>query len=109
MRMITSLPVVAEAACPASPRLVRAAHEFEAQMMKELLRPITQHDEGGDETGYGGALSEFAGEALAQSLSRAGGIGMGKRIMASLSRTGTDCGSGSVAGKDTQRAGVGLK
>jgi Rod binding domain-containing protein len=109
MQMITAVPVVAEAVCPASPRLVRAAHEFEAQMMKELLRPITQQDEGGNETGYGGALSEFAGEALAQSLSRAGGIGMGNRIMASLSRTETDCGSGSVAGKHAHGAGVALK
>ena len=27
-----------------SPRLVRAAHEFEGQMMKELLKPMTSGD-----------------------------------------------------------------
>ena len=27
-----------------SPRLVRAAHEFEGQMMKELLKPMTNGD-----------------------------------------------------------------
>jgi uncharacterized protein (DUF2342 family) len=50
------------------PRLVKAAHEFEAQMMQELLKPMT--------SGMalmarmrlglrlGGALGEFASEAL---------------------------------------------
>ena len=33
------------------PRLVRAAHEFEAQMMKELLKPMTAS---GSLTGDGG-------------------------------------------------------
>ncbi len=27
---------------PLPPRLVKAAHEFEAQMMKELLKPMTE-------------------------------------------------------------------
>ena len=27
-----------------SPKLVHAAHEFEAQMMKELLKPMTEGD-----------------------------------------------------------------
>jgi len=43
------------------PRLARAAHEFEAQMMKELLKPMTDSDGLGgdaDESGSGsnGAL-----------------------------------------------------
>lgn len=60
------------AAAP-NPRLVRAAHEFEAQMMKELLEPmrgedaLTADDEDaglGQGSGSGGALGEFASEAL---------------------------------------------
>ena len=33
-------------ATPAA-RLVHAAHEFEAQMMKELLKPMTEHERPG--------------------------------------------------------------
>ena len=35
------------------PRLVRAAHEFEAQMMKELMKPLNQGNssDGSDEDG----------------------------------------------------------
>ena len=65
-----------------SPRLVRAAHEFEAQMMKELLKPMTGSDaltgaEDGDSdsgAGSGGALGEFASEALGAGAERAGRI-----------------------------------
>jgi len=45
------------------PRLVRAAHEFEAQMMKELLKPMTSGDaltRGDEDSGSGGAFGEFA-------------------------------------------------
>ena len=63
------------------PRLVRAAHEFEAQMMKELLKPMTDADglDGrGRRLGFGsgGALGEFASEALGQALSEQGGFGI---------------------------------
>jgi Rod binding domain-containing protein len=78
-----------------SPRLVRAAQEFEAQMMKELLKPMTGKDaltgetaeEGGD-SGATGALGEFASEALGQALSRNGGFGIADRIVHELSRSG---------------------
>ena len=73
----------------AGARLANAAHEFEAQMMKELIRPMLQRDDGEDGTGSGGALKEFAGEALGQSLSRAGIFGIADRIAATLSRTET--------------------
>jgi Rod binding domain-containing protein len=109
MPMMTAVAGEPKTVCPASPRMVRAAHEFEAQMMKELLRPLTQPDQDGNETGSGGALSEFAGEALGQSLSRAGGFGIGNRIVASLSQTGTDCDSRSFAGNQASRGGSGLK
>jgi Rod binding domain-containing protein len=109
MPMMTAVAGVVEPKCLVTPRLVRAAHEFEAQMMKELLKPLAEHGEDGDETGSGGALSEFAGEALGQSLSGAGGFGIGNRILASLSQTETDCNSRSVAGNAASRGGSGLK
>jgi len=86
-----------------SPRLVHAAHEFEGQMMKELLQPMTNGDAltGADEdgelgAGSGGALGEFASEALGQSLSEHGGLGIANRIVQELSHAGNRHESGKV-------------
>ncbi|MFZ1085917.1 MAG: hypothetical protein WAN35_13210 [Terracidiphilus sp.] len=72
-----------------SPRLVSAAHEFEAQMMKELLKPMTSTDgldgeENDTASGSGGALGEFASEALGRGLSEAGGFGIANSIVGQL-------------------------
>jgi Rod binding domain-containing protein len=98
-----------------SPRLVRAAHEFEGQIMKELLRPMTNGDglTGVDDdtdsgAGSGGALGEFASETLGQGLSERGGFGIANRIIQELSHTGNQHGSGKVTKnlhqKDSMRA-----
>jgi Rod binding domain-containing protein len=78
------------------PRLVRAAHEFEAQMMQELMKSMTKgasitgdDDEDSDSgAGSGGALGEFASEALAQAMSNQGGFGIAHRIVDDLSHSG---------------------
>ena len=70
-------------------RLLGAAHEFEAQMMKELLAEMSAHDVDGDQSSSGDALADFAGEALGRSLSNAGGFGIGDRIIADLSQSET--------------------
>jgi Rod binding domain-containing protein len=70
------------------PRLIRAAHEFEAQMMKELLKPLTAGDGltgSEDESGSTGALGDYAGEALGRALSEAGGFGIASRIVGQVS------------------------
>jgi Rod binding domain-containing protein len=81
-----------------NPRLVKAAHEFEAQMMKELLAPMTGKDplfgDGEDSSdagvalgsgsGSGGALADFASESLGQALSERGGFGIADRIIHQL-------------------------
>jgi Rod binding domain-containing protein len=87
-----------------SPRLVRAAHEFEGQMMKELLKPMTGGDaltseDGDDNAGANGALGQFASETLGQALSQRGGFGMADRIVKELSHSGNQHGSGKVIGK----------
>jgi Rod binding domain-containing protein len=71
------------------PRLVHAAHEFEAQMMKELLKPMTSGngldgEESGSASGSSGALGEFASEALGRALSDAGGFGIASSIVRQL-------------------------
>ena len=76
-------------------RLVKAAHEFEAQLMKEILKPVTA-DEGfcvdENDSGSGGILKEFAGEALGLALSVHGGLGIAKSIVQSLPHPGNSSG-----------------
>ena len=76
-----------------APRLMHAAHEFEAQMMKELLKPIAAGNsltvEGSDaEEGSGGVLGDFASESLGRALSEQGGLGIATSILRSLSHLG---------------------
>jgi Rod binding domain-containing protein len=85
--------VANQGAATSQPRLVRAAHEFEAQLMKELLKPMTASDGlAGDEddsgAGAGGVLGEFASEALGRALSEQGGLGIASSIVRDLSHAG---------------------
>jgi Rod binding domain-containing protein len=104
MQPVTGAPATtsgAETTTP-QPRLVRAAHEFEGQMMKELLKPMTSGDAltGEDQdSGANGALGEFASEALGQALSAGGGFGIAKQILKELSHSGNS-GSGGKVTKD---------
>jgi len=66
-----------------SPKLVSAAHEFEAAMMKELMAPLQSGDE--DDEGSSSALGSFAGEALGKAISEHGGFGIAKSILQQLS------------------------
>jgi Rod binding domain-containing protein len=84
-----------QAAGAAPPRLVRAAHEFEGQMMQELLKPMTNSDaltgedsDSDSDAGSGGALGDFATEALGQALSQHGGFGIANRILKELGHSG---------------------
>jgi Rod binding domain-containing protein len=88
-----------------SPRLVRAAHEFEAQMMKELLEPMTRSGSNleGDSSeesasGSAGALGTFASEALAQAISAAGGFGIANKVLRTLSHSGNPSETGKKIG-----------
>jgi len=69
------------------PRLERSAHEFEASLMAELLKPmqesdgLTGEDSGDGGSGSGGALAGFASESLARAISERGGFGIADRIL----------------------------
>lgn len=99
-----SRDVTSSVANTPQPRLIRAAHEFEAQMLKELLQPMTGNDEltGEDEqagdAGTNRALGEFASEALGRALSQGKGFGLAERIVHDLSHSGSGCQSGKVTG-----------
>ena len=75
------------------PRLVKAAIEFEAQMMQELLKPLTANEdnqEGGALTGSTDSLQSFASEALGSALARHGGFGIATGIVRELAASGPD-------------------
>jgi Rod binding domain-containing protein len=75
------------------PRLERSAHEFEASLMAELLKPLQEGDAlTGEDTadggaGSGGALAGFASESLARAISERGGFGIANRILHQLERS----------------------
>lgn len=71
-------------------RLRLAAHEFEGQLLQELLKPMASDALAGDGDGEdaGGVLGEFAAEALGRGLSERGGLGIANRLVAQLSQTG---------------------
>jgi flagellar protein FlgJ len=82
------------------PRLVKAAHEFEAAMMKELMAPLEPgHDQlGGDDgdSGSSSALGSFAGEALGKAISEHGGFGIAKNIIRQLTAGSNHSGNSPV-------------
>jgi len=72
-----------------NPRLSSAAHEFEASLMKEFLKPL-QHDslfadEGSkdddDSSGSAGTLMSYGAEAMAKAISEHGGFGIAEKIL----------------------------
>jgi hypothetical protein len=83
---------------------VKAAHVFEAQLMKELMAPLTagssvpgtaESGSGDDdqESGSAGALGEFAAEALGQALSAAGGFGIANQILGKIGHSAAPTGN----------------
>lgn len=84
--VVTAATGNATAGTTVQPRLVKAAHEFEASMMNELLKPLQSDplfsEDGEDQTsGSGGALASFSSESLGRALSEHGGFGIAKRIL----------------------------
>ena len=89
----------AGASAATNPRLVTAAHQFEAAMMQELLGPLTREmqgmgglsgeaEDGVTDDGDGGpnqALTSFASEALGEALSERGGFGIASSVLKKLS------------------------
>jgi Rod binding domain-containing protein len=95
----------APAAVP-QPRLVHAAHEFEAQMMKELLKPMSSGngldgEESDSASGSSGALGEFATEALGRALSEQGGFGIASSIVRELTPSNVKSVTSPITGQVT--------
>lgn len=73
----------------ASPQLRRAADEFEASFLQELLKPLSEDPmfgagSDGATAGSMGTVSSIAAQALADGIARDGGLGIAKRVLAEL-------------------------
>lgn len=75
-----------------NPKLKSAAHEFEASLMQEFLKPL-QHDslfapdksndtsDSEEDQGSSAALMSFGSEAMAKAISERGGFGIANKIL----------------------------
>ena len=82
----------------ASQKLVKAANEFEANFLGELLKPLREDPLFGNGSGLGGdslgsdgsadgsmaTVSSLASDALAQAIAKEGGLGVAKMVLAQL-------------------------
>jgi Rod binding domain-containing protein len=96
---------------PKVPKLERCAHEFEASLMAELLKPMQESDgltgeDSGGGTASGGALSGFASESLARAISERGGFGIANRILQQLEPS--NAGGTQKVQKQSSQAGLKL-
>ena len=67
-------------------KLIDVAHQFEASLMRELMTPFKEKTtamdgEDGDQDGDSDAITSFAADALAKSISAQGGFGIARTIL----------------------------
>lgn len=72
-------------------KLADAAQQFEASLMQELLKPMRSGEDswGGDkdsDDGGSDTISSFGTEAMAKAISRGGGFGIAKQVIAQVNR-----------------------
>ncbi len=72
-------------------KLADAAHQFEAIMLQELLKPLRsgEDDLSGEksEDGSFDTMSGFGTESVAKAISQSGGLGIAKQVMRQLGAT----------------------
>jgi peptidoglycan hydrolase FlgJ len=73
-----------------NPRLQSAAHEFEASLMQEFLKPLTRdslfsekssEEDESESSGSADALMSFGSQAMAKAISERGGFGIATQIL----------------------------
>jgi len=107
------------------PKLVAAAHQFEASLMAELLKPLNSGGAFGDDDasggsggalsdltssadGSGGALMSFGSEALAKAISEKGGLGIARRVLDHFEAAAAKNGGAYPAGEAAKKTGMNL-
>ncbi len=66
-------------------KLTDGAHQFEAMMLQQMLKPLKFGDAPGaneeDEAGANGTLQSYGTEALAKAIASQGGFGIARKII----------------------------
>ena len=87
----------ARVTCDTPEAIAKAATQFEALLIGEVMKSAREADgsgwEGTDEQEAGSTLMEVSEQQIAQALAAAGGLGLAKMISAGLSRTASPAGS----------------
>lgn len=91
MRITSEVPVLPGALpqSPQSSKLVEAAHQFEASMLQELLKPLQAGQDswgGGDSEGDSAfdTIRSFGTEAVAKAISDGGGFGIARQVVSQI-------------------------
>ena len=93
-------PLTLSAAAPGVPaadaakhrKLVDAAQQFEAMFLQEMLKPMNSlgasdgasDDDGSGAGGQNSTLTQFGTESVAKAIAKAGGLGIGRHIVAEV-------------------------
>jgi len=86
-----SISSISDAQRQKQAKLVDAAQQFEATMLQELLRPM-QHGQSSwgedvkDDDSASDTMSSFGTESIAKAISKAGGLGIAKSVVAQVAR-----------------------
>jgi peptidoglycan hydrolase FlgJ len=90
MKITPDIPIqAAESQVKDISKLVDAAHQFEASMLQELLKPMENNVDswGGEDSGADNsfdAIRSFGTEAVARVVSDRGGFGIAKQVVSQI-------------------------
>jgi len=72
-------------------KLVDAAQQFEGMLLQEMLKPMREHGFGQEQSeekdsgsGFGDTLTSFGTETMATAISKGGGFGVAKKVVAQV-------------------------
>ena len=98
-----SISSISDAQRQKQAKLVDAAQQFEATMLQELLKPM-QHGQSSwgeevkdDDSAYD-TMSGLGTESIAKAISKAGGLGIAKSVVAQIAREDEPHSGGEISG-----------
>lgn len=63
-------------------KLTEAAQQFEGMLLEQMLKPMREGGDWGEESGGGSqTMASFGTEAVAKAISKAGGLGIARQVV----------------------------
>ena len=87
--MMNAIASFAAGAASSNPKLRKAAQDFEAMLLTDLMKFSDDEDQSAGETGLGGSESytDLRNQAVASAMAANGGIGIGRMLLKKLDET----------------------